>query len=179
MSAAYTVAPIDEAQVGMAYLLVRLSVPDMEMEDWRRVCSPGAHTFVDGAVWDVRAVLVATGPRGYVHGLAVIGAARDLDRGTRVELPAFLALSAVDPEGVAAAMLHALVDRYGDGGGGTLRLLVSRIDAATAAVMDRAVAALAAELPRPEVVLELPPDVAEHTEGAPRPKHSTDPRRPK
>ena len=110
MSREYAVAPITPDQVDRAYVLVRLSEPHMTIEEWREVCGPGNHAFQDGgAPWQVAQVLVAKGPRGYVHGLAIVGRMKFSDGGRMIEVPAFVAPSAVDPVGVSRALLDALV----------------------------------------------------------------------
>lgn len=158
MCADYTVSPIAEAQVERAFLLVRLAEPAMTIESWRSLCRPGRRVYQDGgAPWPVFAVLAATGPRGYVQGLAVVGMAQPMDHGTRIEVPAFLAVTAVDPDGVARALLRAVVEMCRDGNGEKLRFVVPGIDPATLGALDRAIGAIGREFPGLAIELETLP----------------------
>jgi GNAT superfamily N-acetyltransferase len=155
MCAEYTVAPITPAQVDRAYLLIRLAEPAMTIEEWRHLCRPGTPSFHDGgAPWRVGAVLVATGPRGYLHGLSVVGVARSSDGGP-IEVPAFLAPSAVDPVGVSQALLQALVRLCRERGCNRLSVEIPAGDEAAYHAIGQAGATLGVELDRLAVELHL------------------------
>ncbi len=159
MNENYTVAPIAPNQIDQAFVLARLAVPAMTIDRWRETCRPGASSFQDGAApWQVSRVLVAVGPRGYLHGLSLVGRMRSADGARAIEVPAFLAPSAVDAEGVCTALLRALIALCREHGCDGLTVQVPSADIGAYAALCRAAEALSMDLGMLTLGLRPPPE---------------------
>ncbi len=159
----YTVAPIAPGQVDQAYVLIRLADPAMTLEEWRETCGAGGHSFSDGAgSWPVSQVLVAVGPRGYLHGLSLIGRMRYADGARTIEVEALLAPSALDAQGVCGALLHALAVLCREHGCERLTVGMPPSDVCAYAALCRAAEAQKVDFDR--LAIQLRPPVTRPTE---------------
>ena len=97
MVKAYKIGPVADEQVDSAFLLARLSVPALDLEDWRVLCGR-----VTGAGSDE--VTVAVNGRGYVQGLAVSRGSPD----RVLDVSSFVVVSAADEPGVGLELFRYL-----------------------------------------------------------------------
>lgn len=89
-----------------AYPLVRIAVPELTLERWRRFLVEG-RTPSNGDMPLPRAMVVEDG-RGYIHGLCTCSLEHDLRRGASLLAENFVVLDLVDSRPAASVLLHAL-----------------------------------------------------------------------
>ena len=149
MDTRYTVRAISTAEIDQAYVLARLADPDIGLEEWREFCVMPSGAGLSSAA-SLRRVLIAQGPRGYVHGVCVL----EFPGGAgAVNIPTFVVGSAADPDGVAVALLRALVALCRETDCRRLRIWLPRGDQGAAATFGAASQAVAQDLKHLELEL--------------------------
>lgn len=98
----YGVGPLDARAVERAFALVRPVAPHVDLQRWRAFCARA-----EPAGRDLR-LLAASDGAGTVRGLAGVRDIAHAARGPILDCPLFLIASALDPSGVADALLAAL-----------------------------------------------------------------------
>lgn len=110
MPPAYHVAQIRPDQFDRAYVLIQALAPALDLEAWRRACRESlSHHRSDhqSLVPGSDRVIVAANALGHIHGLCI---ATPLTQGGKrlLDVPIFVALSAMDEFGVAGEMMNYL-----------------------------------------------------------------------
>ena len=152
MNTRYTVRAISAAEIDQAYVLVRLVDPYIGIEEWRDFCRDPCGAGRPSAAFS-RRVLIAQGPRGYVHGVCVLEVAGTDGAAEAVNIPTFVVGSAADPDGVAVALLRALVALCRETDCRRLRIWLPRGDQGAAATFGAASQAVAQDLKHLELEL--------------------------
>lgn len=107
MDAVYTVGPITAENIDKAFALVRLALPELMLDGWRRVCAAALRA---GDLCSTGSrILVATDPRGYVRGLCNLAIPDRHAPQPSLDVPVLLVGSALDAAGVAGDLADALI----------------------------------------------------------------------
>ena len=109
MSPSYFVEPIGPETIDRAYPLARAVLPALSKHEWWQFCrSPD---FAEGRppiVGEREEVVVARNVKGYVKGLCIYATRDHPTYGHLIDVPLFIASSAVDGEGVTGELINFL-----------------------------------------------------------------------
>jgi hypothetical protein len=120
MSSAYTVRPITEGQIDLAYILIDASGRAVPEFNWRTFCR---RLLVDRGKADAdNEVYVATDGEGHIRGLCVTEIVDSPLFGRMVQVPLFLTASAGDEDGVILELVNAARKRGRDAGCAEIRI---------------------------------------------------------
>jgi len=136
MTSAYTIAQLPADKADQAFPLIRMAERGLELDDWRRTRRSASYN--DDGAPAARGVLVAVGPRGYVHGLCISALARDPGGERTMDVSHFIVGSILDPEGVADALVLGLVERARGKDCARLRISMAAADIPTLLVLGKA-----------------------------------------
>lgn len=106
MSGKLFARPLGAERAHAAFPLVRIAVPELTLERWRRFLAEG-RTPSNGDMPLPRAMVVEDG-RGYIHGLCTCSLEHDLRSGASLLAENFVVLDLVDSRPAASVLLHAL-----------------------------------------------------------------------
>jgi hypothetical protein len=110
MNRIYAIGRIKPHQIEQAYLLVQPVAESLDLATWRTFCHDALGRQLEplGRQEDV---IVATDPLGYVRGLCIVRLVKHPAYGRMLDVPIFVAASAVDDAGVSAELLRYLKTR--------------------------------------------------------------------
>jgi hypothetical protein len=136
MTSGYIIERLPADKADQVFPLIRMAERDLELDDWRRICRSAFYN--DDGASAGRGILTAVGPRGYVHGLCIEGPAHDVGGDRTMDVSHFIVGSALDPDGVAAALLHGLVNDARGKDCARLRISMAAADIPTLLVLGKA-----------------------------------------
>lgn len=102
----YDVAGIRADQIDQAFPIVRLGAPALNLEDWRIFCSNALSN--RNLQSEFQDVIVATSPRGYIHGLGIVSVNNHIIHGRLLDVSILVVASAVNSSSAAHDLLSYL-----------------------------------------------------------------------
>jgi hypothetical protein len=109
MSPSYFVEPIGPETIDRAYPLARAVLPALSKHEWWQFCrSPELAEGRPRTVGEREEVVVARNVKGYVKGLCIYATRDHATYGHLIDVPLFIASSAVDGEGVTGELINFL-----------------------------------------------------------------------
>ena len=109
MSPSCYVEPIGPETIDRAYPLARAVLPALSKHEWWQFCR--SHDLAEGrprTVGEREEVVVARNVKGYVKGLCIYATRDHATYGHLIDVPLFIASSAVDGEGVTGELINFL-----------------------------------------------------------------------